>query len=271
MPTVPLITVDAFADRPFEGNPAAVVVVDSPPPDATMQAMAAEMNLAETAFVEPSGDGPIGLRWFTPTAEVDLCGHATLAAAHVLWTEHGADGELIFSTLSGPLACRRGDDGAVTMDFPATPPQECRPDDAVMEAAGISAADVLFSGRTRFDEFVRLPDAAAVRRVSPDMRALAAVTQRGLIVTAAGEDPFDFVSRFFAPAVGVDEDPVTGSAHCALAPYWSGVTGRDALTGRQMSARGGTVETRVTGDRVELTGCAVTMLRGELTLDEESA
>ena len=274
----PIYLIDAFADRPFEGNPAGAVTLHAGewPARNWMQGVAAEMNQAETAFVRANAaGGPHGLRWFTPTLEVDLCGHATLAAAHALWTEHGFEGELTFETRSGPLTCRRGDDGSIVMDFPATPPEPREPEAALLAAAGVSPSDVSYAGRTRFDAFLALRDESAVRAATPDMRALGAATERGLIVTAAGgataeSGGFDFVSRFFAPAAGVDEDPVTGSAHCALAPYWSGVLGREGLVGRQLSRRGGTVRTRVAGDRVELAGRAVTVLRGQLAASGSS-
>jgi PhzF family phenazine biosynthesis protein len=259
-----LYQVDAFAARPFEGNPAAVVPLDAPADEGGMQAVAMEMNLSETAFLWPEDDG-WRLRWFTPLVEVDLCGHATLASAHVLW-EAGmlAAGEPArFATRSGRLTCTRDGDW-ITMDFPADPPAATPPAPGVLDA--LSVEQPVFAGRSSFDAFVALDSETAVRQCAPDMSALAARTERGAIVTAPADDAaFDFVSRFFAPAVGIDEDPVTGSAHCALAVYWSNRLGRDALTGRQISRRGGTVRVVVAGDRVRISGQAITVLRGDLS------
>jgi PhzF family phenazine biosynthesis protein len=260
---LPFFQIDAFAERPFTGNPAAVVLLDREADAAWMQAVAAEMNLAETAFVAP-GAAAFGLRWFTPVAEVDLCGHATLAAAHALY-ETGrlpADAPARFDTASGRLTVRRAD-GGLAMDFPATPPAACEAPPALAEALG---AWPRWTGRSRFDLVAVLDDETAVRTLAPDLAAVARLDGRGLIVTARadGGAGYDFVSRFFAPQVGVPEDPVTGSAHCALAPYWAGRLGRTALVGLQASARGGLVGVRLEGDRVVLTGRAVTVLRGEL-------
>ena len=262
MPGVRIWQVDAFTDRPFAGNPAAVCWLEAEADPAWMQSVAAEMNLAETAFVRRLGDGH-ELRWFTPTVEVDLCGHATLATAHALW-ENGlasAAEPLRFTTRSGVLTCTR--DGAwIELDFPATPPVPADPPEELLAALGVSPSLV---GRSRFDYFVVLDSEAAVRSVRPDIRRLAEVPTRGVIVTAASDDPaFDFVTRFFAPAVGVDEDPVCGSAHCCLTPYWSGRLGKRELTACQVSARGGVLRLRDAGDRVVLGGRAVTVLRGEL-------
>lgn len=259
-----LFTVDAFTDRPFGGNPAGVALLDAPPDDeAFLRALATEMALSETAFVWPTPDGAFGLRWLTPTTEVDLCGHATLATAHVLWQERLADPDapLAFDTRSGRLTCRRTPDARVKMNFPSTPPAEADPPPGLAEALGTAP---VWTGRTRFDLFVRLPDDDAVRALAPDLAALTALGTRGVIVTAPSDNPaFDFVSRFFAPGAGVPEDPVTGSAHCALAPYWAAETGRAVLRGWQASARGGAVEVEPRGDRVLLRGHAVTMF--ELT------
>lgn len=259
---VRLWQVDAFTDRPFAGNPAAVCWLEAEADPTWMQAVAAEMNLAETAFVRRLGDEH-ELRWFTPTVEVDLCGHATLAAAHALW-EAGlasADGPLRFSTRSGVLTCVRSGDW-IELDFPATPPSPCDPPDGLLDALGVRAG---FVGRSRFDCLVALDSEAAVRSVRPDFRRLGEVPARGVIVTAPSDDPrFDFVSRFFAPAVGVDEDPVCGSAHCCLTPYWSGRLGKRELSARQVSARGGVLRLRNRDDRIVLGGQAVTVLRGEL-------
>jgi predicted PhzF superfamily epimerase YddE/YHI9 len=273
---LPLYQVDAFADRPFAGNPAAVCLLPAPREEAFLQAVAREMNLAETAFlVRRDGDG-WDLRWFTPTVEVALCGHATLASAHVLWqTGALAASEIArFHTLSGLLTAeRRGD--WIVLDFPAEPPAavpESSPGSPGSPGSPVLAealgARPLWVGRNRFDYLVELPSEAAVRELAPDLRALKTLPVRGVIVTArapAEDPPYDFVSRFFAPAAGVDEDPVTGSAHCALGPFWRDRLGKDDLLARQVSARGGTVRVGVRGDRVELGGQAVTVLRGELT------
>lgn len=258
-----ITTVDAFTDRPFAGNPSAVVVLERPAPEGWMRALAAEMNLSETAFLVP-GEGAWGLRWFTPTVEIDLCGHATLAAAHVLFeTGRAAEGGAAhFDTRSGRLSVRQ--EGArLAMDFPATPPQAWAPPTALAEALG---AWPVWTGITRFDAFAVLPSALDVRALDPDHGQLAALGMRGVIVTAqAGPDEdLDVVSRFFAPGAGVPEDPVTGSAHCAIGPYWAGRLKTDTLRCQQASARGGTLEVRVRGDRVDLVGQAVTTYTAEL-------
>ena len=258
----PIVQVDAFADRPFAGNPAAVCVLDRPREDGWMQRVAMEMNLSETAFLHPADDG-WSLRWFTPAVEVDLCGHATLASAHVLWEEGRLDAsdEARFHTRSGLLTARR-DGGWIWLDFPVLPPAPMEAPEGLADALG---AGLLHVGRSRFDLIVEVESEAAVRALSPDHRRLRALGSRGVIVTARGETGgTDFVSRFFAPGAGVDEDPVTGSAHCVLAPYWAAKLGRTEMTGYQASARGGTVRVRLAGDRVLLGGQAVTVLRGEL-------
>ncbi|MDT8435682.1 MAG: PhzF family phenazine biosynthesis isomerase [Gemmatimonadota bacterium] len=270
----PIYQVDAFASRAGEGNPAGVCLPPAPVSGAWMQDVAAEMNLSETAFLRPE-DGAWGLRWFTPTVEVDLCGHATLAAAFVLWSEERSDpgAPLHFATRSGRLAARRGREGRVELDFPAEPALPAAPPAALLRALAPDgdAPEIVAAARNRVDWLLELADEEAVRALAPDMRALAAVEARGTIVTApAGErarrqDPTaDFVSRFFGPAVGVPEDPVTGSAHCALGPWWGNRLGRTLVTGRQVSARGGTVEVRMRGRRVTLAGRAVTVLRGTI-------
>jgi PhzF family phenazine biosynthesis protein len=263
-----IIVVDAFTDRPFGGNPAAVCILPQAMPDAWMQSVAAEMKHAETAFVSP-GNGRWDLRWFTPTTEVELCGHATLAAAHTLW-ESGrvaATTAIDFVTQSGVLTCRASSapDGErrILMDFPADPPAQQPLPTTLAESIG---AAVRWSGKGRFDWLLELSDAATVRELEPDLNSIAALSARGVIVTARSADPgFDFVSRFFAPGVGVPEDPVTGSAHCCLAPFWSERLGRDQLVGRQVSGRGGEVGVRLLADRVELSGTAVTILHGRLS------
>lgn len=261
----PLFQVDAFADAAFRGNPAAVCLLDAPASAEWMQQVAAEMNLSETAFLDPRDDG-WHLRWFTPTTEVDLCGHATLASAHVLWetSRLGAAAPARFHTRSGVLIATR-DGEEITLDFPATPPAPAAAPDGLLDALRIEPQHV---GRSRFDYLIEVADAAAVQDLAPDFAALSRVDARGVIVTSRGDGSgADFVSRFFAPAAGVDEDPVTGSAHCCLAPYWSGKLGRADLVGYQASRRGGTVRVHADGDRVRLSGRAVTVFRGELLAD----
>lgn len=260
--------VDAFADRPFEGNPAAVCLLDAPAPEEWMRDLAAEMNLSETAFVTPGGDGVFGLRWLTPEVEVDLCGHATLASAHLIY-EAGrvsADAPVRFDTRSGRLTVRQSGERTYTMDFPATPPAEAADLDAVAEAFGVRP---VWTGRSRFDAFVVVEDEQTVRQLAPDLGAVARLDARGVILTARAEasSPYDVVSRFFAPGAGVPEDPVTGSAHCAIGPYWADRLGIDDLACYQASRRGGHVRVRADGDRVHLGGRAVTVLRGELLSD----
>lgn len=261
---VSLHVVDAFTSVPFRGNPAAVCLPGRPVSEAWMQAVAAEMNLSETAFVVPVGEA-WSLRWFTPAAEVALCGHATLASAHVLW-ETGRlnrDNPALFDTRqSGRLVCRRGEAGWIRMDFPASPVESVSVPEGLERALGAKAVWV---GRSAYDYLVRVADESCVRGLRPDLAALAALPVRGVIVTAAavpGGGGFDFVSRFFAPGVGVPEDPVTGSAHCALAPYWGAILGRTEMRGWQASARGGEVRVVWRGDRVELAGQAVTVSAG---------
>jgi len=290
-----LTWIDAFTDRPFAGNPAAVCVTadsvtttsDAGPAwslgDEAMQALAAELGLSETAYLRrrgASGDNAAGdwdLRWFTPAAEVELCGHATLASAHALW-ESGrvaAGGEIRFHTLSGVLTAMRTADAAgaawIELDFPAQPAVQQDPPHGLLAALGVEARWV---GTNGTDWLVEVASEAAVRSARPDLAAVARMPARGVIVTAVaegrdgegkdGQAGADFVSRFFAPAVGVDEDPVTGSAHCCLAPFWAARLGRTSLTGYQASPRGGHVRVELAGDRVRLAGQAVTVLRGEL-------
>jgi PhzF family phenazine biosynthesis protein len=260
--TLPLYQVDAFTDRPFAGNPAAVCLLPAARDAAWMQHVAAEMNLSETAFLVPRTDG-YDLRWFTPTVEVDLCGHATLASAHVLWEtkQLSADQFARFHTRSGVLTCTQ-QAGRIEMDFPATPASECPPLPGLAEALG---APPRWLGKTRFDLLAEMDSEAVIRDLKPDFARIAALGGRGFIVTARATSPgLDFVSRFFAPAAGVNEDPVTGSAHCCLATYWAERLGKKELTGYQASARGGLVGVQVVGDRVRLRGQAVIVLRGEL-------
>ena len=252
---IPVYQVDAFASHAFAGNPAAVCLLEQPRDAAWMQLVAREMNLSETAFLVPSGD-VWSLRWFTPTVEVELCGHATLASAHVLW-ESGrlpSPDTARFDTASGRLQAARSSDW-IALDFPATPDRPVAPPAGLAEALGAAPRYV---GTSSFDLLVELDDEATAR-----LRLLEA---RGVMVTSAADTPgYDFVSRFFGPAVGVDEDPVTGSAHCCLGPYWSRRLGRSRLVAWQASARGGHVEVELRGDRVVLYGKAVTVLEGRLT------
>jgi PhzF family phenazine biosynthesis protein len=271
--TVPIHVVDAFTDRPFAGNPAAICLLDLPADAAWMQAVAAEMNLSETAFLVPGDDaapvGPrtFGLRWFTPTVEVDLCGHATLASAHVVFTAGMAplDAPVHFDTRSGRLVCRRVGE-QIEMDFPAVPLTPVEPPPDLLPALGLDHAVTVAEAGHWY--FVEVESAAQVRAAAPDLRALATIGGGGATLTAAADTPeADFVSRVFGPGVGIDEDPVTGSAHCGLAPFWADRVGRNELVGHQVSARGGIVRCRVEGDRVFLRGDAVTVLSGELHAD----
>jgi PhzF family phenazine biosynthesis protein len=257
--------VDAFTARPFAGNPAAVCVLAEAPQEQWMRDVAREMNLSETAFLVPQ-DGGYNLRWFTPAIEVDLCGHATLASAHVLWEEGrlAENAQARFHTRSGwLLAERRGH--WIEMDFPAKAEQ------ASAEPAGLAAAlglTPVYVGRNQFDYLVEVESAEALRAATPDHSALRKLPVRGIIVTARSDVPeFDFISRFFAPGAGVDEDPVTGSSHVCLAPYWSRRLGKTELNAYQASPRGGVVRLRANGDRVILAGQAVTVMRGELVGD----
>lgn len=261
--SIPLHLIDAFADEAFGGNPAAVVLLDTARPVAWMQAVAAEMNQAETAFVQRGDDG-FALRWFTPLAEVDLCGHATLASAHFLWGEKmlAARETARFHTRSGLLTAQQGEYGWITLDFPAIHPSEPTVPDDIAEVLGVQPVTVLGGA---FDLLCVLDSAAAVRTLAPDLLRMEQWNVRGVLVTAAANEPgVDFVSRCFFPRLGVPEDPVTGSAHCALAPYWHGVTGRATLTGLQASRRGGLVRCEVRDDRVHLSGRAVTTVAGML-------
>ncbi|MEV4802539.1 PhzF family phenazine biosynthesis protein [Nonomuraea sp. NPDC049421] len=276
-----LFTVDAFTGTAFKGNPAAVCLLDSPVTDRWMQSVATEMNLSETAFL--LGDS---LRWFTPAVEVTLCGHATLATAHVLYSTGAATGPLEFRTASGTLTVNRRPDNMITMDFPAKEVSSATVPPGLEKALGVTPVRV---GKSQLDLLVEVDSAETVATLTPDIPALTALDARGIIVTAAGANKPDtetaagadrpdtetaadahtepdFVSRFFAPNVGVPEDPVTGSAHCALAPYWADRLGRTSLVGAQLSKRGGIVHVTYTGDRVHLAGQAVTVMSGTLHL-----
>jgi predicted PhzF superfamily epimerase YddE/YHI9 len=258
----PIHIVDAFADAAFAGNPAAICLLESNADPEWMQRVAAEMNLSETAFVQVKGDAH-HLRWFTPTTEVDLCGHATLATAHILW-EIGIldqDTPARFDTRSGRLTATRADDW-IELDFPAAPAEEV--DLPVALADGLDS-EPRWTGRNQWDYLVELDGEGVVRGLAPDFARLMALNTRGIIVTARSETKgIDFVSRFFAPRAGIDEDPVTGSAHCALAPYWGDRLGRDRLEALQVSRRGGHLKLSWSGDRVGIAGRAVTVLTGEL-------
>jgi predicted PhzF superfamily epimerase YddE/YHI9 len=259
-----IVQVDAFTDRPFAGNPAAVCVLPGPVDERWMQDVAREMNLSETAFLHPEGDA-FRLRWFTPAVEVDLCGHATLASAHVLWEEEHlpAGAPARFLSRSGPLTATC-DGSWIELDFPALPlGREISPLDALSKALH---AEVRFAAMGQFDALAEVDSEETVRALRPDIAKVAELPVRGLIVTGRASTPgFDFVSRFFAPRVGIAEDPVCGSAHCALGPYWSQRLGKTDLLAMQVSPRGGVVRVRVRGPRVLLGGRAVTVLRGELT------
>ncbi|WP_405578190.1 PhzF family phenazine biosynthesis protein [Streptomyces sp. NBC_01190] len=264
--------VDAFTDRPFAGNPAGVVLLGSDgfPDDGWMQRVAAELNLSETAFAHPlvgAPDADWALRWFTPVTEAALCGHATLATAHVMRTTGAAHGTVWFRTRAGAVSTTSQGDGTITLDFPAAPLTPVEAPAGLARALGAQPLTVLDTGPDCGDLLVEVADEATVRALVPDFAALARLADRGIVATAPAADPaqgYDFVSRGFFPAVGIDEDPVTGSAHTALAPFWSARLGRDRLTGLQASARTGLVATRLSGDRVLLTGAAVTVIDGEL-------
>jgi PhzF family phenazine biosynthesis protein len=254
--------VDAFTDTPFRGNPAGVCILNAPVDERWMQDVAAEMNVAETAFLWPESD-QFRLRWFTPATEVDLCGHATLATAHALW-EAGIlplDREAVFATRSGALRAFRDGD-MIALDFPAEGAESEIDRDEIARAIG---ARVEFASRNRFDFLAEVESAETVRTLRPDIEAIRRLDCRGLIVTAGSDDPrYEFVSRFFAPSIGIIEDPVTGSAHCFLGPYWGERLRKSKLVGRQESSRGGEVAVEVHGDRVLLKGRAVTVLKGQI-------
>jgi predicted PhzF superfamily epimerase YddE/YHI9 len=257
--------VDAFTSRPFSGNPAAVVPLNKWKDDRWLQSVAMEMNLSETAFFAPDGDG-FHLRWFTPKVEVDLCGHATLATAkivsHLRLVKHGQ--AIGFASRSGRLFARVGAE-RVELDFPLKPETAAEPPPGLIESLNV---DARYVGLNSFDYLVEVASEQVVRGMSPDFKRLAGVSCRGIIVTARSEDPsFDFISRFFAPAAGIDEDPVTGSAHCCLADFWRRRLGKSTMVGYQASARGGVIHVEVRGDRVILGGQAVIVARGELVFE----
>ncbi|MEV6180090.1 PhzF family phenazine biosynthesis protein [Streptomyces sp. NPDC052015] len=262
--------VDAFTDRPFAGNPAGVLLLDAFPGDDWLQNVALEVNHAETAFAHPlpaGGEADWALRWFTPVAEVAMCGHATLATAHVLHATGAHKGPVRFATRSGVLVATPAEDGSVTMDFPTAPLTRVDIPEGVAGALGAEPLAAFDTGPNVGDLLVELADERTVHALRPDHKALAAFSARGIIATARAENPalgYDFVSRCFFPNVGIDEDPVTGSAHTALAPYWSERLGRRDLTGLQASPRSGRVRTELRGERTLLRGRAVTVIEGEL-------
>lgn len=257
---LPIYQVDAFASEPFEGNPAAVCPLDDWLPDKLMQQIAMENNLSETAFFVPQGED-YRLRWFTPTTEVDLCGHATLASAHVLFEELGYDEQTIhFDSNSGELTVRKEGDQLV-MNFPAAKINRVEVSDFLEDAVGVPVKELYRD----MDYLYVVESEEQVRNLNPDIREMAKADVRGIIVTAPGKE-YDFVSRFFAPNAGVDEDPVTGSAHTMLTPYWSDRLNKKELVGRQVSRRGGTVYCHHKGDRVEISGEACTVMQGEFTI-----
>ncbi|MEU9183604.1 PhzF family phenazine biosynthesis protein [Streptomyces sp. NPDC048484] len=265
--------VDAFTDRPFAGNPAGVLLLDAStsfPDDAWLQNVALEVNHAETAFAHPlpeGGEADWALRWFTPAAEVAMCGHATLATAHVLATTGAARGTVRFATRSGVLIATTLDDGSITLDFPTAPLTEVEIPPGLADALGAEPLTALDTGPNIGDLLVELSDEKKVLALTPDLVSLGRCSERGIIATAPAEDPsrgYDFVSRCFFPNIGIDEDPVTGSAHTALAPFWSGRLGRTRLTGLQASSRSGRVRTELRGDRTLISGRAVTVIEGDL-------
>ena len=258
----PIYQVDAFTDRPYTGNPAGVMILERFPPDAQMQSIAAEMNLAETAFVV-SRNGAFDLRWFTPTVEVDLCGHATLSAAHILWETNRLpkSAPAKFDTRSGRLVAAKTAHG-IEIDLPTLQTQEVSPPAGLLDALQLSP---IYVGNSKFDYLVQVATADEVRSVEVDYRKLAQLTMRGAIITAPSDDPkYDIISRFFAPAAGIDEDPVTGSAHCVLGAFWQGRLGKSTIRAFQASRRGGTMTVQVDGDRTRLIGQAVTVIQGEI-------
>lgn len=270
---IPLFIVDSFTDRPYSGNPAAVCILEQELSADRMQSIAAEMNLSETAFLLPrskTGHHQWDLRWFSPVYEVDLCGHATLASAHLLWDLGIVAPEQVieFSTRSGTLECRQvthAGERWISMDFPNYTLDECAPPAELLEGLGLVSAELVWVGRTSADYFCVLETEKQLRDLTPNFHLLGKLQTRGIIVTAPSDDPsFAFVSRFFAPSAGINEDPVTGSAHAALGPYWSQQLGRSELVGFQASARRGVVRLQVGEERIAISGQAVTVLRGTI-------
>jgi PhzF family phenazine biosynthesis protein len=259
----PLFWVDAFTDTPFRGNPAAVCLLDAAIDDAAMQSLAFELGLAETAYVVPRADGDYDLRWFTPTVEIPLCGHATLASAHTLFETGRVTATVTFHTRSGPLTCTRVGD-RIEMDFPAAPPTPVATPAGLLESLGVPDAVAVLDNKQWY--IVEVTDPAVVEGLTPDLRRLETVADGASVTAHSDRDGVDIVSRVFGPGVGVDEDAVTGSVHCALTPYWCDRLGVTELVAYQASARGGTLHCRLAGDRVFLSGPAVTVLRGDVHL-----
>ena len=259
--SVTIYQVDAFSSKPFGGNPAGVCILEKLAADNWMQNVASEMALSETAFLV-RGNGAYHLRWFTPAAEVDLCGHATLASAHVL-VETGREKrgrQILFNTASGTLSAKVNDE-KVFLDFPSEPARPIEPSAKLQAAVG---QKIVAAGRNRLDYLVEVESEDALASFVPDSSAISALDVRGLILTAGSTTEFDFVSRYFAPRFGILEDPVTGSTHCCLTPYWSAKLGKDSLRARQLSSRGGTLDVAMVGDRVSIGGNAVTTMTCEL-------
>lgn len=261
--STPIVWIDAFTSTPYGGNPAAVCLLSSPKPDAWMQALAAELNISETVFLLALDDGSYSLRWFTPAAEIELCGHATLASAHALWNHFNQSGEtLVFKTLSGDLTAVKSEQG-ITLNFPEVAPTPFAINTDVADALG---KQPVWSGQAGKKLFIELESAQAVRDCQPDFAAICALPLRGVVITAASDEPqYDFISRFFIPELGINEDPVTGSAHCSLAPYWAAKFNKTTLTGYQASKRGGVVKVALIENRVTLTGQCQTIFAGELS------
>ena len=263
-----IFQVDAFTNQPYKGNPAGVCLLAEAGDERWMQAVASEMNVSETAFLHSVANSATDfhLRWFTPTVEVDLCGHATLASAHILWEQHVVppDAVIGFHTRSGRLAAeRRGE--WIELDFPAKPATQTEAPAELLDALGVEPRSINYIGKNSFDYIVEVASEELLRALQPDMRGLRASAARGVIVTSrAASSEYDFVSRFFAPGSGIDEDPVTGSAHCCLGPHWQQRLGKNQFRAYQASARGGVVRVRIEEERVRLGGQAVTVLRGEL-------
>jgi PhzF family phenazine biosynthesis protein len=264
---IPVFVIDAFTDKPFGGNPAAICLLDRWPADEWLQLVGREMNLSETAFLVKRGSNEFDLRWFTPRVEVALCGHATLASAHALWDSGDAPRDLlVFHTRkSGRLTATPLQAGEIELDFPAKPATACEPPPGLFDALGIQAT---ITARNEFDYLVELPSEASLRALRPDFAKLAATECRGIIATTRSADErYDFVSRFFAPRAGINEDPVTGSAHCCLAKWWGEKLSKTEMVGFQASERGGIVRVARDRGRVKLSGRAVTVMRGELAVD----
>lgn len=260
--SISIYQVDAFTNQPFRGNPAGVCLLTEPKTDAWMKDVAKEMNLSETAFLLPENDG-YRLRWFTPAVEVDLCGHATLGSAHILFSTGMVkpDAEIHFYSRSGLLTAVRGGEW-IELNFPVKPVAEAPVPEGMQTALKVN---MMYVGKSQFDYLVEVADEDIVRKVTPDFVQLLQVEARGVIVTSRASTPgYDFVSRFFAPRVGINEDPVTGSAHCVLAHYWAQKLGKNSFMAYQASARGGELRIRLDGDRVRIGGQAVTVIKGEL-------